>query len=90
MLLIAFLSRGGMGGGDVKLMFFLGLFLGWEKTLLTLFLAFVSGGFFALIVLILGLKGRKDAVPFGPFINTAAMLAVAFEVEIFNFYFSLF
>lgn len=89
-LLIALLSRGGMGGGDVKLMFFLGLFLGWEKTLLTLFLSFVSGGFFAFSVLILGLKRRKDPIPFGPFINTAAITAVIFEVEIFSFYFSLF
>jgi leader peptidase (prepilin peptidase)/N-methyltransferase len=90
LLLIALLSRGGMGGGDVKLMLFLGLFLGWEKTLLTLFLSFVAGGFFGILVLVTGKKGRKDPIPFGPFINIGAIMAVLFEVEILNFYFSFF
>ena len=44
MLLIFIISRGGMGGGDVKLSAAVGVWLGVEGTLLFLLLAFIMGG----------------------------------------------
>ncbi len=74
LLLIALASRGGMGGGDVKFAAALGCWFGWKALLLLLLLAFVSGGMAGLFLLASGLKKRKDAVPFGPFLCLAAWI----------------
>ena len=41
-LMIAVASRGGMGGGDIKLAAMMGAFLGWPQTAVALLVAFVS------------------------------------------------
>src|SRR5699024_12371265 len=48
--LIIVLSRGGMGAGDMKLFFILGIVLGWKKVLFTLFLASLLGACIGLIL----------------------------------------
>lgn len=75
-LLIALVSRGGMGGGDVKLMGVLGLALGWQQVLLVSLLAFVLGAVISGFLLLLKIKGCKDPVPFGPFICTGAYISL--------------
>lgn len=77
-LAIALASRGGMGGGDVKLSAVMGLFLGWPAVLVALFLAFLAGGAVGLFLLATGRKSRKDAVPFGPYLALGGVVS-AFE-----------
>lgn len=60
------LSHGGMGGGDVKLVLGLGLWLGWKAAAVALWAAFLLGGTAAAILLLTGRKGRRDGLPFGP------------------------
>jgi leader peptidase (prepilin peptidase)/N-methyltransferase len=67
-LVIILASGGGMGGGDMKLGAMLGAFLGWKLCLLALLMAVLVGGGVAVILLALGRRGRKDAIPFGPFL----------------------
>ncbi|MGI6091440.1 MAG: prepilin peptidase [Negativicutes bacterium] len=86
MLVIAVASRGGMGGGDIKFAAALGIWLGWKLTLLTLFLAFILGGLGGGIVLLLKLKGRKDYIPFGPFIALGAFISLLYGNQIINWY----
>jgi len=76
LLFIVVVSRGGMGGGDVKLAAMLGAFLGWKLIFLNLFLAFLLGGIAAVILLIMKKKGRKDYIPFGPYLAIAGMITV--------------
>src|SRR5581483_7350156 len=83
-------SGGGMGGGDMKLGAMLGAFLGWQLTLVALFLAVIAGGAAAVGILTSGRLGRKDPIPFGPFLalgGTAALLwgrrLLAWYVDIF-------
>ena len=90
MLLIFFISRGGMGGGDVKLSAAVGLWLGVEGTLLFLLLAFIMGGVISLLLLVSGVKHKGDAVPFGPFLCLAAFLTVLYQPFLINFYWQLF
>lgn len=72
---IAFLSRGGMGGGDIKLAAMLGAFLGWQLVSVAIFLGVLLGGLVGLALLLLGLKGRKDPVPFGPFLALGGLVS---------------
>lgn len=88
-LLIVLISQGKwMGMGDVKLSFFMGLFLGFPKILIALFLAFFIGAIIGIILIILGKKTFKSEIPFGPFLVMATFLALFFEHEIINFYLS--
>ena len=74
--LVAVLSRGGMGGGDIKLTAMVGALLGWRGALLTIFLGTLTGSVIALFLLASGKKGRKDPMPFGPFLALGAILAL--------------
>ncbi len=76
--IIAILSRGGMGGGDIKLIAMVGSFLGWEKVLLTIFLGSFFGSIVGIILIILKKKNRKDMVPFGPFLSLGAIISIFF------------
>lgn len=86
MLAIAVVSRGGMGGGDIKLAAFMGLFLGPQMVGLALFLAFLVGGLIGIGLLVTGKKGRKDAVPFGPYLALGGVLALLQGADIINWY----
>ena len=77
-----------MGGGDIKLAAMVGAFLGWQLTLLSLFLGFLLGSIIGVIVLI-KTKGKTSDVPFGPFIALGALIALFFGQNIFNWYFLL-
>ncbi|HUV10002.1 MAG TPA: A24 family peptidase, partial [Acidimicrobiia bacterium] len=73
------ISPRGMGFGDVKLSFVLGLALGWlgaGEAVLGLFLGFVYGAVVGIALLVTGVRSRKDAVPFGPFLAAGTMTAV--------------
>jgi leader peptidase (prepilin peptidase)/N-methyltransferase len=65
---VFFMGQEGMGGGDIKLGAMLGAFLGWKVALLSIFLSVVVGGALALALIASGLRGRKDPIPFGPFL----------------------
>jgi leader peptidase (prepilin peptidase) / N-methyltransferase len=74
-----------MGGGDIKLAAMIGAFLGWQLTLLSLFLGFFLGSIIGVIVLIIN-KGKTDIVPFGPFIALGAMLSIFWGQAIIHWY----
>ncbi|QJW45341.1 prepilin peptidase [bacterium BFN5] len=86
LLIIAVASRGGMGGGDIKFAAALGLWLGWQYTLMTLLLAFILGGVLGVIILALKIRGRKDVIPFGPFIAIGAWISLLYGVDLLKLY----
>lgn len=87
--LLAVVSRGGMGGGDIKLVFVLGLWFGWAQLLLLMFLAFFAGGAVGGALLLLGKKGRKDGIPFGPFLVLAAFTVSMWGERLLSWYLRL-
>ena len=90
-LAIYLISQGKwLGFGDVKLAFFMGLFLGSPNILVALFLAFFIGALVGLGLIIAGKKTLKSEVPFGPFLVTGTFLAMFWAKEIINWYFNLF
>lgn len=86
MLVIYLLARGGMGFGDVKLTALLGLYLGPAPVLLTLLLSFVIGAAAGILLMILKLKGRKDMLPFGPFLALGAFFTMLWGPAIILWY----
>jgi leader peptidase (prepilin peptidase)/N-methyltransferase len=90
-LFIVLVSRGKwMGMGDVKLAFFMGLFLGFPKIITALFLAFFIGAVIGVILIFSGKKNLKSEIPFGPFLVVGTFLTLFFEHEIINFYLSVY
>lgn len=87
---IAVVSKGGMGGGDIKLFFVIGLVLGTVNTLLTLFLAAFIGSIMGLIILKKTGKGRKTPIPFGPSISIAAVVSYFWGADFVEWYMTMF
>jgi leader peptidase (prepilin peptidase) / N-methyltransferase len=78
LLLIAVVSKGGMGGGDIKLFAVVGFVLGVKMLLLSFFLSTLFGAFFGVIGLLLGTIKRKQTIPFGPFIALGTLISYLF------------
>lgn len=88
--LIIVASRGGMGGGDMKLGAMLGAFLGWKVLLVAVLSAVLLGGGVAIVLLVLGRKGRKDPVPFGPFLALGGLIGLFWGEGIIRWYLGAF
>lgn len=88
---LIWITRGkGMGQGDVPLAALVGLFNGFPFNLLAIFLAFVIGAVYSLVLVATKKKGMKSVIPFGPFLLLASFLAFAWGDLIFEWYFNLF
>jgi leader peptidase (prepilin peptidase)/N-methyltransferase len=86
LFLIAFIYPAGMGMGDVKLATFIGLVMGFPVVFVALLISFVAGGLVGGGLLLSGLKGRKDAIPFAPFLVTGGMAAMLYGDQIIDWY----
>lgn len=77
-LLLGILSRGALGGGDIKLMACLGLWLGTDALIFVAAAGSIFGGLSALVLLLLGKKKRKSAFAYGPYftLTTLALLLI--------------
>lgn len=86
LLAIAVISKGGMGGGDIKLMFAAGLGLGGGSTILALFIAFVTGAVGGGLLLVSGIKQRREPIPFGPFLALGIFIASLWGEQLIHLY----
>ncbi|MCM3719814.1 prepilin peptidase [Fictibacillus phosphorivorans] len=82
LLLLAILSKGGIGGGDIKLMGVLGLLLGFQGAYLTLMIASVIGVLIAIVGLLAKKYNWKTAIPFGPYLAVGALVTFYYSVEL--------
>ncbi|MDD5773172.1 MAG: prepilin peptidase [bacterium] len=83
---IVIVSRGGMGIGDIKLAGLIGVFLGLKNTFSTIWLSFILGGIVGIFLLVSKLKGRKDAIPFGPYLVMGALISMFWGENILNWW----
>ena len=84
------IGQPGMGVGDVKLGAMIGAFLGWKLVLLSILLSVLIGGPLAAALLATGRKGRKDPVPFGPFLALGGMISLFWGDALLAWYFGQF
>jgi leader peptidase (prepilin peptidase)/N-methyltransferase len=85
LLIVSIVSKGGMGGGDIKLNAGIGAFLGWKSALLTIFAGSLIGSVIGIIIL---KKTGNRKIPFGPFLSIGALISLFFGERIFSWYFS--
>lgn len=89
LFVVALAARGGFGFGDVKLALLLGLFLGygrWAHVVIGAVGGFLIAAVLSVALLITGVKGRKDQIPFGPSMVAASYLAIALGDQIATAY----
>jgi len=88
-LAILFISRGGMGGGDVKLAGVIGAFTGLEGAWLTFILSSLLAGLWAVILLAQGKAQMKSEIRFGPFLALAGYIVYVWGQELLVYYLRL-
>lgn len=86
LLAIALASKGGMGGGDIKLFAVIGFVIGVKLVLLSFFLSTFYGAVFGVSALLLKIVKRRQPIPFGPFIAAGTLSAYFWGTEIISFY----
>ena len=87
LLLLFAITRGrGMGLGDVKFAIVMGLLLGWPRAAIAMFLAFVLGAVFGLIMIALKQKKLKERIAFGPFLIMGTAIALVWGETIWQNY----
>jgi leader peptidase (prepilin peptidase) / N-methyltransferase len=90
LLLIAIISKGGMGGGDIKLYGVIGLAAGVKVTILSFMFATFLGAVIGLSALAFKLIEKGEPIPFGPFIAAGTMVAYLYGDAIISLYLSSF
>lgn len=83
---LVLLSRGGIGGGDVKLAGATGLFLGWPQSVLALLLGCFIAGTVGCFLLLFKRKKRKDSIPFAPFLCAGVFLSIFWGETLLKWY----
>lgn len=86
LLAIALVSKGGMGGGDVKLFALIGFVLGTKLLFLSFFLSTLYGALFGVFALLIKLVKRREPIPFGPFIGAGTLTAYFYGDQIIEMY----
>ena len=90
-LFLVWITKGkGMGLGDVKLGLLVGLVNGFPLNIIAIFLGFVIGAVYSLVLMSLGKKSLKDTVAFGPFLIIASLVTLTYGSNLLNWYVNLF
>jgi leader peptidase (prepilin peptidase)/N-methyltransferase len=89
LFVIHIVSPRGMGFGDVRLCFLLGLalgWLGWREVFFGIFFGFFYGAVIGLALIVLKIRQRNQHIPFGPFLAAGALTIVLVGNPILSWY----
>lgn len=93
LFIVAFIYPAGMGLGDVRLAFLLGLFLGYQGgpglTGTGMFLSFLLGGIGGILTAVVLKGGRKTALAFGPYLALGTVVAIFVGQRLLDAYLNL-
>ena len=76
----------GLGQGDWKMTAMLGAFLGWEKLLLTVFMATLGGTLVGLALMAFAGRSGRHALPLGTFLGLAGIAVVFVGEPVLDWY----
>jgi len=89
-LFLVWITKGrGMGWGDVKLGFLIGLVNGFPYGFEAIFFGFTLGALFSLVLILSKRKTLKDTIAFGPFLIMGSVLVLLYGVRVFDWYTSI-
>jgi leader peptidase (prepilin peptidase)/N-methyltransferase len=80
----------GMGLGDIKMMLMVGAFLGWQLTMLTIFIGSLLGAVIGILLIKLRGGNMKMEIPFGVFLGPAAIIALFVGQPLIAWYVTLY
>ena len=80
----------GMGLGDVKMMLMVGAFLGWQLTLLTIFIGSLLGSLIGILFIALRGGNMKMQIPFGVFLGPAAIISLFAGQQLIAWYIGMY
>lgn len=80
----------GMGGGDIKLIGWIGAVLGWRAVIFSILVSSITGSLFGISIAGFKKTGLKTAIPFGPFLYFAAILYIFIGAEVMKSYLAIF
>ena len=83
-LVMAVLTRGGIGLGDVKLAVLIGAVLGFPASYQALALGVIAGGVVIVALFVAGVVSRRQAVPYAPFLAIAAAAVLLTQGPVFG------
>lgn len=86
LLILSIITRGKMGGGDIKLMAAAGFLLGWQKILLALMIGSIFGAVTGIILIGLKIIKREQMIPFGPFLSIGIFISALYSEPILLWY----
>lgn len=76
----------GMGLGDVKMMLMVGAFLGWQLTLLTIFIGSLLGSLVGILLIVSRGGTMRMQIPFGVFLGPAAIISLLVGQQLIVWY----
>lgn len=80
----------GMGGGDIKLLAWIGAVLGWTSVPFVIICSSLVGSLVGVVVMLKAKEGLGHAIPFGPYLALGALLYIFFGQEITAIYLRFF
>lgn len=90
-LFLVWVTKGrGMGVGDVKLGFLIGVINGFPLNIVAIFLGFAIGAIYSIVLICLKKKTMKDTIAFGPFLITGSVITLLYGSYLLNWYVNLF
>lgn len=80
----------GMGMGDVKLLAMIGAFLGYKAILPVVLISSLVGALIGVVGMVVTGRGRKLAIPFGPFLSLGAIVVLLWGDQLVGWYLGMF
>jgi leader peptidase (prepilin peptidase) / N-methyltransferase len=78
-----------MGGGDIKLLFLIGLLVGWPAIVLAILIAFWTGAVVGILLIAFGGRNLADRIPFGPYLLIGAIVGLVWGKQLLARYIGL-
>ena len=86
----AIMRKTAMGGGDVKLMAIIGLFLGaWKELVMVIGISALTGAIIGTLLIVIWKRDRESPIPFGPFLAGAAVVVLLWGDQLWESYLQL-
>jgi len=75
-----------IGGGDIRLGVLMGIILGWQNTILALFISYLLGAIVGVYLLLTKKKEKNSEIPFGTFLTVGTLVAMWWGERIVGWY----